>query len=134
MDIKEIATNILINFFVIFFSIMVVTGVLSRLQGVDTINWNIVFSYMLLSALTTLPEFVFYSKRELARLEWLVRHLICLLLVLTIVLLFVKFAGWSMVISVGIVFIVYMMSFTMDFFRSVKSANQLTKKLKERYK
>ena len=134
MDIKEIAMNMLINFFVIFFGIMLVIGVLSRLQGIDAIHWNAIFSLMALSALTVLPEFVFYSKRELTRLEWFVRHLICLLLVLTVVLLFINFTGGGMIISVGMTFIVYMMSFAIDFLRSVKSANQLTKKLKERYK
>jgi len=140
MGIKEIASRMFVNFFVIFFLIMVVLSVPSWFMGADTISLNAVFSTMALSFLIVLTEFVFYSKKELTRLEWLVRHLICLLLVTAIVMLFMFFSGASfdepstLIESVIAVFIIYPISFAIDYFRTVKSTNQLAKKLKERYR
>jgi len=141
MGMKELTNRMFINFFVIFFLIMLIMSVLSRFWGADTIRLSAVFNFMVLSLLLVLTETVFYSKKELTRLGFLVRHLICLLLVTVITLLFVGFMEVaslndpsSIVRNVAIVFIVYAISFAIDFFRTAKSANQLTKKLRERYK
>jgi len=110
-------------------------------MSVEEIGLNIVLYNMALSFLTVLPELVFYSKRELNRAELLVRHLVCLMLVITITLTFLTFIGGvsfsqpiSIFISIGTVSIVYMMSAAIDFFRAAKSTDQIMKKLKERYK
>jgi len=141
MGIKEIADRVFVNYFVIFFLIMAVLSVPSWFMGADTIRLNNVFSTMALSFLVVLTEFVFYSKKELTRLEWIVRHSICLVMVIVIVLLYLFFIGVvsfdnpsHIIENIVIIFIVYPISAVIDYFRAVKSTNQLAKKLKERYK
>jgi len=110
-------------------------------MGAETISMNALFNSMALSFFIVLTELVFYSKKELTRLEWLVRHLICILLVTTIVLFFIFFIGGAsfddpsnIIENVIIIFIIYPISFAIDYIRTAKSTNQLEKKLKERYK
>jgi len=141
MGIKEIANRMFVNFFVIFFLIMAVLSAASWFMGADSISLTNVFHTMALSFLVTLTEFVFYSKKEITRLEWIVRHLICLVLVIAILmlsLLFVVGASFDepaiFIDYLIILLIVYPISLAMDYIRAVKSANQLEKKLKERYK
>jgi len=141
MGIKEIASRMFVNFFVIFFLVIAVLSVASWFIGADTIGLNNVFNTMALSFLIVLTEFVFYSKRELTRLEWVVRHLICLALVIVIVMLYLfLILGASLdepsifIDHLIIIFVVYPISLAIDYIRAVKSTNQLAKKLKERYK
>ena len=141
MDIKEITSRMFVNFFVIFFLITTVVSVPSWFMGAESISMNFVFNTMVLSLLIVLTEFVFYSKKELTRLEWLVRHLICLSLVTLIVLIsmfFIRGASFGelsdIIENIVVIFIVYSISFAIDYIRTVKLVNQLEKKLKERYK
>jgi len=141
MSIKEITSRMFVNFFVIFFLIVAVVTIPSWFRGIESLNLIFVFNTMALSFFIVLTEFVFYSKKELTRLEWLVRHLICLLLVTVIILLFMFIIGGASFIepsniieNMVIIFIVYSVSFAIDYIRSVKSTNQLERKLKERYK
>jgi len=141
MSFKEITNRMFVNFFVIFFLTMSIASVRMWLLGVEDIGLDIIFYYMALSFLTVLPELVFYSKRELSKAQLIVRHLICYVLVVAIVLGFlVIVAGASLsqpiiVIIVAVtVFIVYIISVAIDFLRAAKSTNQLMEKLDERYK
>ena len=141
MGIKEIASRMFFNFFIVFFCIMFVVSVFWRFLGEDTISFNLVFSYMALSFLIALTELVFYSKRELTRVQFLVRHLICLSIIIVIALLYISivlgasFDEFSTIaVNVGIIIITYIMTEAVSFIRTVKSTNQLEKKLKERYK
>ena len=141
MGIKEITNRMFVNYFVTFFLIMAAFSVLNWFMGADTIRLINIFHTMALCFLVVLTECVFYSKKELARLQWIVRHLICLVLV-TIIVMFYLFSVVgasfdtlsSIIENVIIIFIVYLISFAIDYIRTVKSTNQLTKKLKERYK
>ena len=143
MGIKEIASRMFFNFFIVFFCIMFVVSVFSRFLGEDTISFNFVFSYMVLSFLIVLTEVVFYSKKELTRLQLLVRHLVCLSIIIVIALLYIgfvlgasfnEFSIPSVAINIGMIIATYTMTVAVGFIRTVKSTNQLEKKLKERYK
>jgi len=141
MGIKEITSRMLVDFFVVFFLIVAILTVSNWLAGADTMRLNNIFHAMAFSFLIVLTEFVFYSKKELTRLEWIVRHLICLALVIAIVMLYLFFVvGASfdepsvIIDNLIITFIVYPMSVLIDYIRAVKSTNKLAKKLKERYK
>jgi len=96
---------------------------------------------MALSFFIVLTEFVFYSKKELTRLEWFVRHFICLALVIVVIMLRLflvvgaSFGEPAIIIHYLIITsVVYPISTAIDYIRAVKSTNQLEKKLKERYK
>ncbi|MCL2373604.1 MAG: hypothetical protein FWC78_09435 [Defluviitaleaceae bacterium] len=141
MGMRELAHRMFVNFFVIFFLILLLFGLLAWLQGIDVIQLNFVFSIMALSFFVVLTEIVFYSKRELTRREMLLRHLFCLLLVIAVTMVFLHIMGVAvrdepMVLLGNIlgIFTVYMISAAIDFFRAMKSANQIAEKLKERYR
>jgi len=141
MGIKEIVSRMFVNYFFVFFLIIAVLSIPSWFMGADSISLINVFHTMALSFLVTLTEFVFYSKKEITRLEWIVRHLICLVLVIAILMLhlfFVVGASFDepaiIIDYLIILLIVYPISLSIDYIRAVKSANQLEKKLKERYK
>jgi len=138
---KEITNRMFINFFVIFFLIMLVICVPLWFLGIEEIGLDMVFLNMALAFLTVLSELVFYSKRELSKTQFLVRHLICLTLVMAIALGFmiiVDGASFSQPINiaiiVGSVSIIYTLSAAIDFLRATKSTNKLMEKLNERYK
>jgi len=141
MDVKEIVRRMFDNFFIIFFCSIVVVSIFLRFNGVDVVRLIDVFAIIALSALTALIEFVFYSKKELNRLELFVRHLICLILTIAIVLSVAIFMGWILwhepthvFVFTGITLAVYIMSTIIDFYWTSKATGTLTKKLKERYK
>ena len=141
MGIKEIANRMFVNYFVLFFLIITILSVPNWFIGADTIRLSNIFSTMALSFLIVLTEFVFYSKKELTRVEWIVRHVICLALIIVIVMFYlffivgVSFDEPSLIIdNLIILSIEYPISLAMDYIRAVKSTNQLEKKLKERYK
>jgi len=141
MDIKELSSRMFINFFIIFFCIIFIVSIVSQFQGADTIGLNFIFNTAVLSFMIVFAEIVFYSKRELSRLELFARHLICLSLVIVIVSLFMIFMlgvaltePSDIIGNIGITFVVYTISFVIDYLRTVNSTNQLTKKLTERYK
>ena len=141
MSFKEITNRMFINFFVIFFLIMLVICVPLWFLGIEEIGLDMVFLNMALAFLTVLSELVFYSKRELSKTQFLVRHLICLTLVMAIALGFmiiVDGASFSQPINiaiiVGSVSIIYTLSAAIDFLRATKSTNKLMEKLNERYK
>jgi len=138
MGISELTRRMFVNFFVIFFLIIATISVFSWFAGDDTIGLSAIFNTSVLSFFIVLTEFVFYSKKELTRLQWLVRHLICLLLVVVIVLIFLFLIGgvrFPVIIHNAIlIIIVYPISFVIDYIRTVKSTGRLEKKLQERYK
>jgi len=141
MGIKEIANRMFVNYFVIFFLIIAVLSIPSWFMGADTISLTNIFHTMALSFFIVLTEFVFYSKKELTRLEWFVRHLICLALVIVVIMLHLFLVVGALLDEPAIIIhyliitsVVYPISLAIDYIRAVKSTNQLAKKLKERYK
>ena len=141
MGIKELASRMFVNYFVIFFLIIAVISIPSWFMGADTIRLTNIFHTMALSFFIVLTEFVFYSKKELTRLEWFVRHFICLALVIVVIMLRLflvvgaSFGEPAIIIHYLIITsVVYPISTAIDYIRAVKSTNQLEKKLKERYK
>jgi len=140
MDIKEMAERVLSSFFMIFFCSIVAGSIYLWLHGASVMNLSDIFAIVALSALFALTaELVFYSKRELNRLELLTRHLFHLLLIVVTIMpiaIFMKWVSWGepirMILIVCLILGVYVMVIVIDFYRTKKLTNQLTKKLRER--
>ena len=141
MNYKEIAKEIVEVFFVIFAIAIVGNATWVHFEGIESIQVSIIFGILILSFATSLTCIVFYSRRELNRREVLIRYLIHFVLVFAIVLGFATYMGWMywgmpiIVIRFCIfVFILYLAVHGVVFLQTKMLADQLNKKLKERYK
>ena len=140
MDIREIARNILRNFFVVFTCIIFSMVFYMRFHGFDFVVTRDIFGALVIAALTSPTEIVFYSKKEQKRLEAFIRSAIHLLLVMVIGLSASFYMGWiywgnpALVLTfVGLIVGVYIMVAMIDFYQSKKLADKLNEKLNERY-
>jgi len=138
MSFSEIKKEMFGTFFLAFFGITIMMSIYIRFTGRDSIPISEIFAVAVLSGLTTLATLVLYSKKELRRLELLVRHAICLTLEVVIVLFFAVFRGWLswndpalIIVFVGMVTIVHIMALATDFYWTKVKADEMTKKISE---
>jgi len=108
------------------------------LTGHDFISVSNIFTVAVMSVLTSAVDLIFYSKKELRRLELLVRHIICLFIEIAIVLSFAIYIGWIswsepilIMAFVGMVVIVHGMIIAIDFYRTKLKTDEIMKKIKE---
>jgi len=141
VDIKEIFGRMSNTFFVTFFLIVVIVSIDLQLNNIDSLPLHNIFAIVILTLLTTLCEFVLYSKKELTRSELLIRHFICLFLTIGIVLSVANFMRWislrepmHVIIFGGLTFGIHVIVTLITFCQTTKSTHQLREKLKERYK
>jgi hypothetical protein len=93
------------------------------------------------SAATSLSYFVFYSNRELSRTEMRVRYIIHYLFVLIIMLFMANYMNWinlkapvNVLIFASSVTAIYIIVIMAGFYQTKRLADELNKKLTERYK
>jgi len=141
MDLREIIGRLSNTFFVTFFWIMLAMTMFLRYFGASSVSMNDIYTVIALSALTTIAELVLYSKRELTKLDLLVRHLIHLAIAIMIVLAVANFRGWMSIrepmhvlIFTGIILVVHVVVTLIQFYQTARSADLIAKKLRERYK
>jgi len=112
-------------------------------MGDDYVYLNDMLVILAVSALSALTEFVFYSKRELRRLELFVRHCLSLFLIIAAVLsatifLELRWISWDdpihVIIFVGVILGIYILVTAINFYQTTKATSRLAQKLKERYK
>jgi len=99
---------------------------------------SVIYEIALMTALISLSDLLFYSKKELRRLGLLIRHIINLVLSIVIVLSVAIFAGWipwnnPILVGafVGMVVVVYLMSEGVEFYRTKIKTDEMTKKIKK---
>jgi len=131
---KKMIENVLLNFFLI----TIAMGIYLRVVGNDFMAVNSIFAVAIMSVLTGSAELVLYSKKELRRLELLVRHIICLVLGIVIVLSIAILTGWIswsepifVAAFAGMVVVVHVMSTAIDFYRTKLKTDEITKKIRE---
>jgi len=138
MSLDEISKRILDNFFSNFFCITITMGIYRLLMGFDFVTVSSIFAVAVMSALTGSAELVLYSKKELHRLELFVRHIICVLVGIVIVLSIAIFMGWiswnqpRLVLAfAGMVVIVHVIVMAIDFYRTKLKTTEMMKKIRE---
>lgn len=141
MDIREFAREVFNTFFIIFTCAILGWLIHLRLLGAEIARLSDVTAIFIICIPTTLAGFVLYSKRELKRLELLVRHLIHLIIIMGIVLPAASHIGWilwsapiTVIRFVGMIMGIYIAVCVIDFYQSKKLADKLNEKLKERYR
>ena len=138
MSFGEIKKRVLENIFINFFCITIMMGIYLHLIGREYTLTNSIFAVAIMSVLTGSVELVLYSKKELRRLEMLIRHVICLFLGTVVVLaisIFMEWLSWRDPILViafaGMVIIVHIMVIAIDFYRTKLITDEMTKKIRE---
>jgi len=138
MSFGEIKKRVLENIFINFFCITIMMGIYLHLIGREYTLTNSIFAVAMMSVLTGSVELVLYSKKELRRLEMLIRHVICLFLGTVVVLaisIFMEWLSWRDPILViafaGMVIIVHIMVIAIDFYRTKLITDEMTKKIRE---
>jgi len=138
MDIKEITGNMFNNFLRIFFCITMVTSISFRVLSFGELNIEGVFAITVLSALCACIDLVFYSKKELNKLELLARHIISLIITAVLVVVFDRYMAWGftasifgVIVLVGMILVAYTVSVIIDYYHTAKSTSALAKKIKE---
>jgi len=138
MDFDEIKKEMSEGFFVNFFYIMVIANTFQHFFGVGLLAPRDIYAIIVLSGLISLVDLTFYSKRELRRLELIIRHIISLFLGIAVVLSVASFMGWMLwsdpisVIAYLIMAVIgFIVSVTIDFFKTKVKTDEMTKKIKE---
>jgi len=126
--------NILVNFFLI----TIAMGIYMRFIGHEFMPISNIFVVALMSGLTGSAELVLYSKRELRRSELLIRHIICLILGVVIVLSLAILSDWIpwndpilIIAFVGMVIVIHVISVAIDYYRTKLKTDEMTNKIKE---
>jgi len=138
MSLNEIKNKALENILVNFFCITIMMGIYLCFMGRDYTEVNSIFAVAIMSILTGFSELVLYSKRELRRLELLVRHIINVILGVVIVLsiaIFMEWVSWNQPILLmafaGMVMVVHIATRAIDFYRTKLKTDAMTKKIRE---
>jgi len=142
MDIKEILGRILNSFFVIFSGSVLAMYIFNLLfETENNVPLHNITALLIMTVLASLAYFIFYSTKELSRLQMHIRNLIHLLAILAIILSIATFMEWiswiepiQVIVFVALVVAVYIMVLVIGEYQSKKLADRLTEKLKERYK
>lgn len=137
MSFKDFVKKTLMNFFIIATCISVVMGIIGLIYEPDRrFGYEAYFSPLIFGAISTIPSFVTYSKRELTVKQMLFRNVLQLFLIEFLVLITGYYFGImkdkmiliSVAISVIIVFItVHIISWLID----LKTATTLNENLKD---
>jgi len=141
MNYREMFKEIIDSFFVIFTISIMGMVVYLHLFGVDTAPLRDIVAVFITSVLTSLAGIVVYSKKELRRLGLIVRYLIHMVLVIGIVLVAASYMGWilwsapiTVIRFMGLIIAVFVTVHAVIFYQTMKLADTLNEKLKERYR
>lgn len=138
---KEFAKDILNSFFIIFTCTIVGLSVYLHFLGSESAYLRDIAGIFFISAFASLIGFVFYSKRELSRLENFARFAIHFILILAVVLSAATIIGWiiwdepiTVIRFVGLFVGIWVTTHIIIYVQSKILAYQLNQKLRERYK
>ena len=140
MELREVLQGMFRSFFVIFTcSILAMSSFILLFVG-DTVNIGDIIGVLVLSILTSSAYLILYSKKELGKKQMFLRNTIHFVVVATIMLSGANFLGWisprepAQFIFFLCLFIgIYTLVTILELHQSRKLANQLNRKLQERY-
>jgi len=155
MDFKETMKRVFYHFFFILSGSVISMYVLryigflvlaNRTEGIESIEDIIIRMHditalLILSAVLSLANFVFYTKKELSKGHLLIRYIVHFFIVLITTLRLGIFMGWvgieyifTIILLTTSVVIIYVIVFFHDIHQSKKLVKTLNQKLKEYYK
>jgi len=141
MDIRERLLKMVQTFFVTFTASMAAMYVYMLIFGIDTLHINNITAVFIMSVLLNLTVLIFYSKKEISRLQMVARNCIHLLINIMILLATAIHMGWisphqpmQIAVFLGLVVVIFSLMSLRGFYQSKKLADNLNRRLQERYK
>lgn len=141
MNLKEMFKEMFDSFFVIFTVSVMGLVIYLHLFDLEIALLRDIVAIFITSVFAALSGIVFYSKREPKRTELIIRYLIHAVLIFGIVFTMATYMRWIYwgepitVIRFGALIIgVFVFTHAVIFYQTMKLADQLNEKLKERYK
>jgi len=138
MDIKAFAKEVVNDFFVIYFCVMLGNIVWMRFWVIDSMSWHGMIAFFVMSLLISLTGFVMYSSKGLKRHKLLIRHTLHLLLIIVIYLFIGSYMGWiqwsepiHLISLVGLIISIYVVVLAIRFYQSKKQMDEMNEMLKE---
>ena len=139
MEIKVFIRELVNNFFVIYSCIMLGHIILWRtIWGNDMVSSYGLTAIFVMSILYSLAGIVLYSKRDMKRLELLIRHALHLFLIVTIYLSLGSYLGWVqwdrptyLIGTAGLIIGVYIATLATRFYQSKEETDEMNEMLKE---
>ena len=138
---KEFLKDLFNVVFIVFTCSILGLVVYLHIFGEETALLSDIVVIFVISVLTSSVGFILYSKKVLSRLELVIRYALHLLMVLVIVILTATYFGWvlwSIPITIirfaGLIIGIWVSANLIIFYQTKKLADNLNKKLKERYK
>jgi len=138
MDIKAFTKEIVNDFFVIYFCVMLGNIVWMRFWGIDSMSLHGMITFFVMSLLISLTGFVMYSNKGLKRLELLIRHTLHLFLIIVIYLFIGSYMGWiqwgepiHLISLIGLIISIYAVVLVIRFYLSKKQMDEMNEMLKE---
>ena len=142
MNLKEIFHRMFYSFFVILSCSLIGSFTLQLILKKDGILYpSDIIALILLSIATSLSYLFFYSRKELYKIQMIVRYIIHLIYVSSLMLFTAIIMGWinrnsifQIIVFLILVVLVYLTVIVIGNYQSRKTADLINQKLKERYK
>lgn len=142
MNLKEIFHRMFYSFFVILSCSLIGSFILQLILKKDGILYPYdIIALILLSIATSLSYLFFYSRKELYKIQMIVRYIIHLIYVSSLMLFTAIIMRWinrnsilQITVFLILVVLVYLTVIVIGNYQSRKTADLINKKLKERYK
>ena len=142
MNLKEIFHRMFYSFFVILSCSLIGSFILQIILNKDGILYsNDITALIIVSVMATLSYFIFYSRKELAKKQLLVRYIIHMVYISALLFFTAIFMEWisrdsifQIIIFLILVVVIYIAVINISNYQAKKTADLINKKLQERYK
>lgn len=132
---KDMIKLVITHFFIITVGVLFVTSLSNLAEGNKLIPAELPWQILLTSAITALPSFLFYFKKEPTKKQFVARCIIHFVIIESIVMAEGALFGWYKgflggVILFGMILFVYLIVWIYSYFMSRSLANDINSALK----
>lgn len=119
--------------------VLIVTAIIFTLIGMETIPTDTLWKVLLSGFLTTVVTMLFYPKEEGAKKTILISYILHYIMLCIVMIICGSWFGWiifglqGILLMAGAVAVVYLISFSAYMIVDRKQADEINKRLKEKY-
>lgn len=135
-NIKEAIKMVVSHFFVITVAVLIFTTLGKSINGVKEYPIYYVWQVVLTGVVGALPSFIFYSRKELTKKQWIVRYVVHFFVIETVILtegwIFDWYSGFlSALIIAFVVILVYAVVYAYSYFVKFNTVKRVNSALKD---
>lgn len=135
-SIKEAIKMVVSHFFVITVAVLIFTTLGNTINGIKEYPIYFVWQVVLTGVVGALPSFIFYSKKELTKKQWIVRYVVHFFVIETIILtegwIFDWYSGIFSALTIAfIVVLVYVVVYAYSYFLKFNTVKRVNSALKD---